>query len=201
MRTETLKHKSNNCDPWDKWVSTLSPQDKISENETRKIANDIRKKKQFLLEQELLNARESDQTPGPGWTLSRVSSCVSLISILEEGGNGDKRLHTLPPGRISFANMEADSSWSPHSAMALTFIENLALFFETLTKRTAEEEPVSTCVSKKPRELHTTVDEVPVEPSMTLQLKGFHEEIKILFWNNQYLPISLFTYDKLFKFT
>ncbi|KZT25374.1 hypothetical protein NEOLEDRAFT_1241828 [Neolentinus lepideus HHB14362 ss-1] len=172
MKTDIPKDKNNNREVWDKSSSQPS-------GSTRPTGLD------------------------QAQPLSRVSSCASLISIPDDGGKVDGSTQPPPPPRTpplkSLSALDADSNWSPHSAMAIAFAKNPEALI-TLVKRAAEDEAANTRSTKRRRELRGTEDEIDIEPGSSLELDKFHEEIMILSWNDQYLPISLFTHDELARF-
>ncbi|KZT18007.1 hypothetical protein NEOLEDRAFT_1184676 [Neolentinus lepideus HHB14362 ss-1] len=158
----------------------------------------------------------SGQSADTGRMLSRFSSFASLISI-HLGGDDDLdcggvssappappvRPQTLP-AQISLSMIRSPSRWSPVTKMAFEIAKNLSAIKEFFSKKRSadveDDDEDHTQSLKKLQALRTMAGEIPSDPSVPACLGSFHEEIKILFWNNQYLPILIFTFEELSRF-
>ncbi|KZT24170.1 hypothetical protein NEOLEDRAFT_444202 [Neolentinus lepideus HHB14362 ss-1] len=218
MRIFGPKHKSTDPSAWSLWLSSLSAQDKSTQNDMRNKANEFKKQQLALLDTEGEGGADaSGSSAGAGRTLSRVSSFASMISMPPDGddtqGGGGVPAPPAPPARpqtpprqISLSSMGSPSRWSPVTKLAMEIAKDRTSLLDYLSKkRSVEEKPAeededNSRVPKKMRALRTTDEEIPSEPGAPSGLDAFHEEIKILFWNKQYLPISLFIFDELNRF-
>ncbi|KZT21114.1 hypothetical protein NEOLEDRAFT_1182034 [Neolentinus lepideus HHB14362 ss-1] len=212
MRITGPKHKTSDPGVWSKWLSSLSERDKISENVSRSSANDLKRQQRALLAEEGADD-VSGQSADTGRTLSSFASLISIHpggdDDLDGGGASSAppaptvRPQT-PPAQISLSTIGSPSRWSPVTKMAFEIAKNPSAIKEFFSKKRSadveDDDEDRARSSKKPRALRTTVGEIPSDPSVPACLGSFHEEIKILFWNNQYLPISIFTFEELNRF-